>query len=88
MPGLLAFEAVARLRSVTAAGEELHVTTSAVSHRLRQLEAQLGVTLFERSDFSLTHEGTAYLQRVREALAILRQVPGQCPGGGSARRKR
>jgi DNA-binding transcriptional LysR family regulator len=85
MPGLLAFEAVARLRSVTAAGEELHVTTSAVSHRIRQLETQLGTTLFARSDFSLTHEGAAYLQRVREALAILRQVPGAGPGGGSAR---
>ena len=35
--GLLAFEALARLRSVTLAGEELSVTPSAVSHRIRQL---------------------------------------------------
>ena len=85
MPALMAFEAVARLRSVTLAGEELHVTTSAVSHRIRQLEAQLGVTLFARSDFGLTHEGAACLQRVREALAILRQLPGAGSGAGAAR---
>lgn len=85
MPGLLAFEAVARLRSVTLAGEELSVTTSAVSHRIRQLESQLGITLFSRADFSLTHEGATYLQRVREALAMLQQVPGRSSAGGAAR---
>ena len=37
MPGLLAFEALARLRSVTLAGEELSVTPSAISHRIKQL---------------------------------------------------
>jgi LysR family transcriptional regulator, glycine cleavage system transcriptional activator len=85
MPGLLAFEALARLRSVTLAGEELNVTTSAISHRIRQLESQLGLSLFARSDFSLTHEGVAYLQRVREALAMLRQVPGQTTVAGTTR---
>ena len=35
---LLTFEALARLRSVTQAAEELCVTPSAVSHRIRQLE--------------------------------------------------
>ena len=47
--GLLAFEALARLRSVTQAGEELSVTPSAVSHRIRQLELQLGFKLFARA---------------------------------------
>ncbi len=84
MPGLLAFEALARLRSVTLAGEELHVTPSAISHRIRQLETQLGVTLFSRGDFTLSPEGAAYLQRVREALNLLQQVPGRrAPQGRS-----
>ncbi len=87
MPGLLAFEALARLRSVTLAAEALHVTPSAVSHRIRQLESQLGVALFSRADFSLTHDGAAYLQRVREALAMLQQVPGR-GGPGAATRLR
>jgi DNA-binding transcriptional LysR family regulator len=72
---LMAFETLARLRSVTLAGEELCVTPSAVSHRIRQLETQLGLKLFARADFSLSPEGAAYLARVREALAVLAQAP-------------
>jgi len=74
--GLLAFDALARLRSVTLASEELNVTPSAVSHRIRQLESQLGLKLFGR-DFNLSTEGAAYIVRVREALTALQQVPGQ-----------
>jgi len=75
---LLSFEALARLRSVTVAAEELSVTPSAVSHRIRQLESQLGFKLFGRSDFSLSVEGTAYLAQVRLALKAL-----ESPLGGS-----
>src|SRR6516225_5910406 len=83
--GLLAFEAVARLRSVTLASEELSVTPSAVSHRIRQLETQLALKLFARSDFSLTVDGSAYLTRVREALAALQQVHSPADAAGNAR---
>ena len=68
---LLSFEALARLRSVTKAAEELSVTPSAVSHRIRQLETHLSEKLFARADFSLTGQGDAYLGRVREALRLL-----------------
>lgn len=80
--GLLAFEALARLRSVTLAAQELSVTPSAVSHRIRQMEVLLGVKLFARGDFSLSPAGSAYLARVREAIAALQQVPSaaQAPG--------
>jgi len=77
--GLQAFEAVARLRSVNLAAEELAVTPSAVSHRIRQLELLLGLKFFTGSDFSLSADGMAYLARVREAIAALRQVPGREP---------
>lgn len=73
---LLAFEAVSRLRSVNLASEELAVTPSAVSHRIRQLESQLGLKLFKR-DFSLTADGLAYLGPVRQGLKSLQQVPGR-----------
>jgi DNA-binding MarR family transcriptional regulator len=43
-----AFEAAARLGSFAAAAEELAVTPSAVSHQIKLLEDQLGVTLFHR----------------------------------------
>lgn len=77
--GLQAFEAVARLRSVNVAAEELSVTPSAVSHRIRQLETQLELKLFTGNDFGLSADGVAYLARVREAIAALQQVPGREP---------
>lgn len=73
---LLAFEALARLRSVTLAAEALSVTPSAVSHRIRQLESQLGFKLFGRADFSLSVDGSAYLDQVRVALQALASPPG------------
>lgn len=80
---LLAFEAVARLRSVTLAAAELNVTPSAVSHRMRQLESQLGLRLFAaRGDYLPSTEGAAYLARVREARAAL-QPPARA-GDGAA----
>jgi len=83
--GLLAFEALARLRSVTLAAEELSVTPSAVSHRIRQLESQLGLKLFVRSDFSLSLDGSAYLARVRDALAALQPAVGQADAARTTR---
>src|SRR5215210_791841 len=74
---LLTFEALARLRSVTQAADELCVTPSAVSHRVRQLEQLIGTKLFGRADFSLTTEGSEYLAHVREGLAILERFPGK-----------
>ena len=81
---LVTFEALARLRSVSRASEELCVTVSAVSHRVRQLEDQLGFKLFGR-DFSLTTDGAAYLGHVRAGLASLQQMGG-C--GAAQRRAR
>lgn len=72
---LLTFEAVARLRHAGRAADELCVTASAVSHRIRQLEAHVGFKLFGRSDFSLTADGAAYLANVRTGLAALQATP-------------
>jgi DNA-binding transcriptional LysR family regulator len=82
---LVTFEALARLRSVTLAADELCVTPSAVSHRVRQLDQIIGTKLFGRSDFSLTTEASEYLAHVREGLATLQRFPGQ--GGSQGKRK-
>ena len=82
---LLAYEAVARLRSVTLAAEELNVTPSAVSHRIRQLESKLAIKLFARNDFSLSAGGASYLARVRDALAALQEMPERNDAPDSAR---
>jgi LysR family transcriptional regulator, glycine cleavage system transcriptional activator len=79
---LLTFEALARLRSVTQAAEELCVTPSAVSHRVKQLEQIIGTKLFGRADFSLTTEGNEYLAHVREGLVSLQRFPSaNAPSG-------
>lgn len=85
---LQAFEAVARLHSVSAAGDELSVTPSAVSHRLKQLESLVGARLFLRGGFALTPEGQAYLAQVQTALGALAQLPWQAPQAAAAVRLR
>ena len=72
---LVTFETLARLRSASRAADELCVTVSAISHRVRQLEAHVGFRLFARSDFALTAEGAAYLAQVRTGLGALQHLP-------------
>ncbi|MBJ7419579.1 MAG: LysR family transcriptional regulator [Rhodoferax sp.] len=84
---LLTFEALARLRSVTQASEELCVTPSAVSHRVRQLEQIIGTKLFGRADFSLTTEGSEYLAHVREGLSTLQKFPSSSSSAAPGKRK-
>ena len=67
---LQAFEAVARLGTVAAAAEELLVTPSAISHRLRKLEETLGVRLFHRFNrrIALSDIGRDYLESIASAF--------------------
>lgn len=71
--GLLAFEASARHLSVTRAAKELNLTQSAISHQIRKVERQIGVTLFvrDRNGFKLTDAAQDYLPSVRLAIAEL-----------------
>lgn len=73
---LAAFEAAARLGSFARAAEELCVTQSAVSHRIRQLEGRLGGALFERAGKAarLLPLGQRCLAPVAEGLGRLRQA--------------
>jgi DNA-binding transcriptional LysR family regulator len=63
---LNAFLAVERMRSFTRAAVELGVTTSALSHAMRNLEARLGVRLLNRTSrtVSPTDAGTALAKRL------------------------
>lgn len=82
---LLTFEALARLRHAGRAADELCVTPSAISHRIRQLEAHLGVKLFSRADFALTAEGATYLANVQVGLAAFRHMPTTRRAKGATR---
>jgi LysR family transcriptional regulator, glycine cleavage system transcriptional activator len=74
---LLAFESAARHGSMTAAAQELSVTPSAISHRIKQLEIFIGQPLIERSgaQWWLTAAGHDYLRVVRNGLAALQTLP-------------
>jgi len=70
---LLAFEAAARHASISRAAQELHLTQSAVSRQIRQLEQHLGMALFHRvrQRIVLTDAGRVYAADVRAALQQL-----------------
>jgi LysR family glycine cleavage system transcriptional activator len=71
---LRAFVAAGRHLSFTRAADELHVTQGAVSRLVKQLEADLGVSLFSRGPrgLELTEAGAAYLPPLTEAFERIR----------------
>jgi LysR family glycine cleavage system transcriptional activator len=68
---LRVFAVAARHMSFTKAADELHLTQSAISHRVRALEEELGVLLFDRFPrrLELTRAGQALAQQVDQAVA-------------------
>lgn len=70
---LRAFEATARLRSMTAAAAELSVTHGAVSRHVRSLEETLGVMLLTRGAHSTdpTPEGARLAEGVAAAMNLM-----------------
>jgi LysR family glycine cleavage system transcriptional activator len=70
---LRAFEATARHLSFTRAAEELHVTQTAISHQVRQLEGYLGKTLFlrEARRIRLTSDGRAWADALADVFTRL-----------------
>lgn len=69
---LRAFEVATRHATFTSAAQELHVTQSAVSHQLKNLEEIWGLQLFQRGkSLSLTPAGAALAPIVREFFSNL-----------------
>ena len=66
------FVVVAELCGFTLAAQQLGISQSAVSHALKKLEEDLGVSLIERnkSQAELTVAGTRLLPRAREILGL------------------
>ncbi|GAA5237119.1 LysR family transcriptional regulator [Verticiella sediminum] len=70
---LRSFLTVARERNFTRAAALLHIAQPPLSLRIRELEEDIGVRLFERSTrhVDLTPAGVAFQQRVTELLMLL-----------------
>ncbi|ROL73754.1 LysR family transcriptional regulator [Pseudomonas chlororaphis] len=81
---LRAFEATARLNSVSQAAEELHVTHGAVSRQLKVLEEHLGVSLFIKDGrgLKLTDAGLRLRDVSSEAFERVRVVCAELSQGG------
>jgi LysR family glycine cleavage system transcriptional activator len=80
---LKVFLATARSLSFTQAGEELHITTGAVSQQIKSLEAWLGFKLFRRlaRRVELTDEGQRLLAAVDPAYTAVDLAIGRLRGG-------
>ncbi len=87
LSALKAFAAYADLTSVTAAGDALNVSHAAVSQHLRQLEADLGLPLFDRSGraLALTPEGEALAKALLSGFAEMIRVIEDLTGQSDAR---
>ena len=70
---------IAREGSVTAAAKHLYVSQPALSQMLKQVEGELGVALFDRSQspFRLTYAGEKYLQAADAILAASERLEDQ-----------
>ena len=79
------FQAIARERSLTRAAQQLHVSQSALSTQLRQLEDRLGHALFERIGrrLELTEAGRIALDHAdsifRTGDELLQTLAGRAP---------
>jgi DNA-binding transcriptional LysR family regulator len=86
---LRAFEAVARLESVSAAARNIHLSQPGVSQAIRALENGLSTRLFERRRHGcyVTEFGAILLPRVRRFLEHLRSALTEATGNSLAGRQ-
>jgi LysR family transcriptional regulator, glycine cleavage system transcriptional activator len=76
LDALRVFEVTARRLNFSKAAEELHVTQSAISHRIRELERQLQTRLFQRGHRSLqlTPAGRTLADGIQRGLGTIREA--------------
>ncbi|MEU0317015.1 LysR family transcriptional regulator [Nocardioides sp. NPDC006273] len=84
------FVAVAEERHFGRAAERLHMAQPPLSQQIRQLEAELGLTLLTRTTrrVDLTPAGAAYLERAREILGAVDAAAHEAASIASGRRGR
>lgn len=76
LDALRVLDAIARRGSFSAAADELHRVTSAVSYTVQKLEEDLGIALFDRTGqrAKLTAAGQLLVERGRELIAAAGQL--------------
>ncbi|WP_343082697.1 LysR family transcriptional regulator [Blautia producta] len=73
------FLAVAREENITAAAESLHMTQPPLSKQLKELEEELGKTLFIRGKrkITLTEEGLILRKRAQEMMELMEKTKAE-----------
>jgi len=86
LSGLVAFEAAYRHSSFTRAADELALSQASVSRRIRELEDELGVRLFERQryDVAPTSHGELLARTARLSLNEIAETTQQIRNSGSS----
>lgn len=84
---LTTFAAVARCAGITKAAKELHTVQSNVTSRIKALEDEVGVPLFERHSrgVALTSAGMRLLPYASRAVALLQEAAANARDDGQAR---
>ena len=64
--------AIVNHKSITRAAEALHISQSTLSRQIMDMEARLGVTLFERGrrEITLSEDGHFLYQRAKEIVQL------------------
>ncbi len=90
MRQLKVFEAAATLRSFSKAAEQMHLSQPGVSMHIKELEANIGLPLFERLGKKLfvTEAGEELLARAREIIRALKDAEEALDGLKGLRRGR
>jgi len=88
--GLEAFLSIAERGSFQRAAAHLNLSQTAISHRMRKLEEELGLKLFARTtrEVTLTRAGIEFLPKAQKALAELEQSFDDLKQQGAKRRER
>ncbi|HZL30778.1 MAG TPA: LysR substrate-binding domain-containing protein [Pseudolabrys sp.] len=88
--GLEAFVSIAERGSFQRAVAHLNLSQTAISHRMRKLEDELGVKLFARTtrEVTLTRAGIDFLPKAQKAVAELEQSFDDLEQQGAKRRER
>ncbi len=74
---------IAETNSINKAADKLYVGQSALSRAIKELEASLGVTLFERSakGMFLTADGEIFIHHAKNVLAQIDEIENMFSGG-------
>ncbi|HEY2137318.1 MAG TPA: LysR family transcriptional regulator [Xanthobacteraceae bacterium] len=88
--GLQAFLSIAERGSFQRAAAHLNLSQTAISHRMRKLEDEVGIKLFARTtrEVTLTRAGIEFLPKAQKAVAELEQSFDELKQQGQKRRDR